>query len=214
MEFQTKCKICRAGPQKLIKKKKEYSYCPECQFIFTLERYFPDPKTEKQRYLSHNNSMDNQGYINFLTAFLKSSVFPYASPGSYILDFGCGHTPVLTYLLEKKGYRVTKYDKYFYPEKKYRGTKFDMIVLVEVIEHLSQPLKTLKNLKKHLTPKGIISINTRFHPGDPKDFLTWWYRRDPTHRSFFSQKTLQILAERLNFPTLSLKSEDKCVLSN
>ncbi|MGM0441393.1 MAG: class I SAM-dependent methyltransferase [Elusimicrobiota bacterium] len=214
MTIKNKCRICGFQKLQLIQDSKKYSLCPRCKFIFTHRQYFPDKKTEKERYITHNNSLDNKGYVDFLTSFLKKCVFPYTNSGARILDFGCGHTPVLSYLLEQNGYRVNKYDKYFYPDTDYKNQKYDIIVLVEVIEHLKDPLKTLKNLTELLSNNGILSINTRFHPGNSKDFLNWWYKRDPTHRSFFSKKTLHFLGDKLNFKSIRLKDKDKCVFSN
>jgi len=45
-------------------------------------------------------------------------------------------------------------------ETKYLGKKFDIIISSEVIEHLPNPTKHIKNIAKHLKEKGILVIST------------------------------------------------------
>jgi 2-polyprenyl-3-methyl-5-hydroxy-6-metoxy-1,4-benzoquinol methylase len=87
-------------------------------------------------------------------------------------------------MLIDMGFHVDIYDKFFAPEEIYINNTYDLITATEVMEHLRDPLPTIKLLKKHTNKKGIIAIMTAFHPLDETKFMEWWYRRDKTHISF------------------------------
>ena len=74
--------------------------------------------------------------------------------------------------------------------------KFDLIYLVEVIEHLEDPIKTLKELSKSLKEKGKIFISTPM--GMKREFLTRAYEAD-SHLHFFSKKSLSFALKEAGF---------------
>jgi 2-polyprenyl-3-methyl-5-hydroxy-6-metoxy-1,4-benzoquinol methylase len=118
--------------------------------------------------------------------------------GSEILEFGCGPGPVLAKLLENEGAKVTKYDKFFFDDESYKEKKYDFITSTEVFEHLQHPKESLAELAELLKPGGMIAIMTNFHLNDTDRFLKWWYRRDPTHISFFNKRVFEVLTKKLN----------------
>ncbi len=174
----TKCKICGCLTSSFIENKKKYYYCSSCSFVFLDSSFIVSPKLEKERYLKHENTLSNKGYVSMLSSFI--SKIPVHG---HVLDFGCGPTLVLKKLISKKGFSVDAYDKYFHPCEL---SKYDVITCTEVVEHLSDPLSTLKMLKEHLNSSGCIAVMTLFHP---KDLSGWWYLSDETHISFFDKKT-------------------------
>ena len=155
------------------------------------------PEKEKQEYLHHNNTPENEGYVAMFKDFIEKCIDPYQDKIKAALDFGCGPGPVLAGLLKEKGFEVDIYDKYFAPEKIFENKKYDLITSTEVLEHLADPLETLKTLKNHLNKNGILAIMTLFHPNNEEGFKKWWYRRDSTHISFYRPKTFEILAKML-----------------
>jgi 2-polyprenyl-3-methyl-5-hydroxy-6-metoxy-1,4-benzoquinol methylase len=101
-----------------------------------------------------------------------------------------------------------------YPDKTY-----DLITCTEVLEHLKDPLETLRMLKDRLNPGGILAVMTLFHPvydisstPDPlpceKVFKAWWYRRDPTHISFFRPETFYHAARLLDMTILIMDEKN------
>lgn len=84
-----------------------------------------------------------------------------------VLDYGCGHGIFVRYLLENgivaEGY--DKFNPFFYKEdlKNY----FDIVTMVEVIEHLAQPFEELDDIYIALKPNGILYVETSF-----SDWLT------------------------------------------
>jgi hypothetical protein len=74
---------------------------------------------------------------------------------------------------------------------------------VEVIEHLPNLWEELEEIHKVLTDKGIILFTTLLTnefidlTSAAEVFKTWWYKDDPTHVSFFNDRSIFRLAEIL-----------------
>ncbi len=134
------------------------------------------------------------------------------APSGARAGIGAGPGPVLAELLRKEGFQTDIYDKYFAPEKVYLNKKYDLITATEVFEHLKDPLSTLKLLKKHLNANGILAIMTLFHQNDDEHFKQWWYRRDSTHISFYTPKTLQYMADLLGMKIILVDDKNVCVM--
>ncbi len=208
------CKICAAETIALQDLQFNHTYysCQVCEFIFLEAKYRVCPEEEKERYLEHNNTLENKGYVKMFRDFMNSALSPYQTSIEKVLDFGCGPGPVLPLLLEEKGWSVDRYDPYFFPEKIYQGRRYDLITATEVFEHLCDPLETTSLLKEHLAFNGLLAIMTLFHPLDPEQFLKWWYRRDCTHISFFTPRTFDCLAKKLKMRVLLVEKNKICVL--
>lgn len=199
-----RCPLC-SGPCRSAKDGigKLYHFCDECGFAYLDRTYHPGPLEEKKRYELHNNDPADEGYRQWLTRFAEKSVFPFAHPGDRILDFGCGPEPVLASILVQKGFEVSWYDKYFY-QIPVHGP-FDFITSTEVIEHVADPGRFLRELKVFLRPGGFLALMTQFRPAGDSEFFRWWYRQDTTHISFFTEKTLFRLGAETG---LSVESSD------
>lgn len=208
------CKICFSETERIEDNKKNIIYynCKKCDYIFIDEESIYSPENEKSRYLKHENTLNNLGYVEMFNNFIEKYIICYKENIKRILDFGCGSVPVLAKLLRNRGFLVDIYDKYFFPEKDYLKKKYDLIILSEVIEHLKDPLKELIRLKENLNIDGKFIFMTLFHPRDKDKFLKWWYKEDFTHISFFSNKTFKYLAELLNMKLLMIDNKKVCVL--
>jgi 2-polyprenyl-3-methyl-5-hydroxy-6-metoxy-1,4-benzoquinol methylase len=183
------------------------------------------PDQELNRYLKHTNSLDNTGYVDMLNAFIDKSITPFRQNIKTILDFGSGPEPVLAQLLREMGFKVDIYDIFFAPEEEYLDRTYDLITCTEVLEHLKDPLKALGILRNLLNPGGIIAIMTLFHPvydlsptpdqlPCEKIFKDWWYRRDPTHISFFRPETFYHIAKSLDLTILTMDQKNTVSFQN
>ncbi len=208
------CKICAAGTKPLWDEqfKISYFFCSRCQYIFIDEKEIVSPEQEIALYKQHNNTLENEGYVNMFEAFISKTILPYQERIKRVMDFGCGPGPVLAELLKRRGFEVDVYDPYFYPETIFEQRNYDLITATEVFEHLKDPLETARLLRGHLNPCGILAVMTLFHPGEASAFKKWWYRHDPTHISFFQPQTFKALADRLGFRVLMFDSKNLCVL--
>lgn len=210
------CKICSSGA-KAIRDEQfdlDYYYCSYCEFIFIDDKEIVSEKEELEEYMKHENSLEDEGYVNMFKRFIETNISPYKKYIKSALDFGCGPGPVLAELLKKEGFKVDIYDPYFSPLEVFRNKTYDLITSTEVFEHLKEPLETIDLLKKHLSKNGILVIMTLFHPNDEEKFKKWWYRREATHISFYTPKTLKYLANKFDMNVLKIDNKNICVLQN
>ncbi|NIQ00422.1 MAG: class I SAM-dependent methyltransferase, partial [Nitrospinaceae bacterium] len=111
---------------------REYWSCPCCALIFVPARYFLSRDEEKKRYLLHENSLANEGYVKMFQD--KIRILRSACPGvRTALDYGCGYAPVLQTLLRREGIRTDVYDSMFYPEMP-APAAYDLVISTETFE--------------------------------------------------------------------------------
>jgi hypothetical protein len=193
----SQCVICSNKTEQWIIKDKLYFYCSNCNFISLDKKYFVSKKQQKLRYLKHNNNLENKGYVDMLNGFIDI-IIKNKKGIEKALDFGSGPNPVLKMLLEKKRIKTDIYDIHFQKNKIFSNKKYDLITMTEVLEHIKNPLNTLKMLSKHLNKEGIIAIMTLFHPNKKDLFQDWWYITDETHIGFYTIKTIEKIAELIS----------------
>ena len=208
-----KCKICHF-PTKLFEDQqlqKHYFYCSNCQCISLDARYYLSSEKEHSLYDNHHNSLENEGYVKMFEDFLDF-FWDDLTGKKNVLDFGSGPTPVLSQLLAKRDVHVDYYDKFYQPIQCFENQTYDLITSTEVFEHLDEPMSVLKLLADHLNPNGIIALMTLFHNDDEAHFLKWWYRRDPTHITFYTPKTIEILAHNCGLEVIKTDGKRIAVL--
>jgi len=207
------CKICNSGTTYIIdiKTKKKYHKCLKCEYIFLNELFYIDYKAEKKHYDKHHNSFESLGYVKMFEDLIEEFVTPYEKDIDTSLDFGCGEGEVLAILLQNNKIRCDRYDLFYFPKKTYEGKEYDLIVSTEVLEHLENPLKVLKELLSHVKTDGYLLLMSAFHPADDEKFLKWWYIRDITHIGFFNLKTFEYLAGELSLKILKHNSKNTII---
>jgi 2-polyprenyl-6-hydroxyphenyl methylase/3-demethylubiquinone-9 3-methyltransferase len=166
--------------------------------------------------------------------FLLPAVGPFLrslSPGSRVLDFGCGNGSLLARFtdcgFELHGVDASK-SGILQARLHHRAiafhladvtaplppdlvqASFDAIVCTEVVEHVFEPRKLLRNIFALLKPGGQLLITTPYH-GYLKNlalavtgrmdahFTALW---DHGHIKFFSRRTLSALLEEASFQQL------------
>jgi SAM-dependent methyltransferase len=172
-----------------------YHQCDQCELIFKDPSHFPTVSREKAQYDHHNNSLDNEGYVQMFETFIGFAL-QEAIPKT-ALDFGSGPTPVLAALLSRRTIQTDHFDPIYAPTLP--DHTYDLITSTEVFEHLHDPHTTLKQIIQRLNKEGYLAIMTQFHPNNRDQFLKWWYRRDPTHVLFFRPKTFATIAQKYKF---------------
>lgn len=187
-----------------------YYRCTCCALIFIDDIHIVSPIEEKARYDTHNNSLDNEGYVAMLERFLRTAVYPFVPAGAHALDFGSGPGPVLQHLLQRKGYTADIYDRYYAPKHVYAGKKYDLITTTETIEHVQDAASLFTFFSEHLKSGGTLAIMTQFY-SSVEEFPRWWYRRDPTHIRFYHRDTFAWIAE--NHPFKLCFIDDKNTIS-
>ena len=107
---------------------------------------------------------------------------------SRLLDYGCGEN---YFVLQGNSKNWIGYD---YPKGKIPNGKFDFILLFGVLEHLSNPLKILKDLNSRLNPNGKIIIRTVETETD----IPYRYRV-PIHLVWWSKKSIEEIFKKSGF---------------
>lgn len=118
-----------------------------------------------------------------------------------ILDYGCGNGLFIEYL-RKKGYsRVEGYDPFVAPFSKVPESRFDCVVANDVIEHVSDPRRIIRECAQLVKPGGLLYIGTA--DSDPVNMAELephiMRLHQPFHRVILSQKSLLRLAEETGF---------------
>lgn len=189
----------------------QYYHCPTCDLITMDESCFLGPQEEQDRYLLHQNTLENEGYVNYLMNFIRTSGIDRLRGVKRALDYGCGPGPVLQVLLERRGIKTDIYDPYFFPKRDFLQYRYDLITCTEVLEHCKNPLATLRLLEALLTEGGVLAVTTIFHT-TADNFNKWWYRQDPTHICFYSPRTFAWLVGSFNFKMEYTDDRSICVL--
>lgn len=209
-----KCKICSGLVTTFFDPRMgcDTYHCEACQFIFKDAAAYVAPDRELKQYNQHNNTIDSPGYVEMFEAYIERCITPYKSRIETVLEFGSGPGPVLSQLLEKHGFHVEIYDKFFSPEPVYEGKQYDLITATEVIEHIDDPVGIMRFFHTHLKPGGYLALMTQFHTNEIATYLKWWYRADPTHICFFRPETFKVLGDISSFSVIDADPKKLVVL--
>ena len=197
------CPLCNHSSVAFFTTKSHQYYCCDfCKGIFMSDDDLPVLSDEKNRYLEHNNDINDVRYQQFVMPIVQQVVDHY-TPEHRGLDFGAGTGPVISKLLTDRSYQIVQYDPFFHNYPELLLDKYDYIVACEVIEHFHQPNVEFVRLKEMLKPGGrLICMTTIYHPGI--DFKTWYYKNDPTHVFFYHSDTLQFIQKTYGFSELQI----------
>lgn len=199
------CILCHSVLEKPIHVEKEHRFfdCENCGSIVRSTDTFPDFETEKERYETHNNDVNDLRYQKFVSPITNAVQANFKPQNSIGLDFGAGTGPVITKVLNDKGYKLNLYDPFFHPDKSVLNQKYDYIVCCEVIEHFHNPFKEFELLKSLLKPSGKLYCMTDIFSKN-LDFGNWYYKNDPTHVIFYTEKSLRWIQREIEFSTLEI----------
>ncbi len=173
----------------------DYYQCQDCDLVFRDPQTYLNSLTEKSRYETHENSMENKGYVQFLSPVVESLV-PFLHQGDCGLDYGSGPGPILDILFKEQGYQVFNYDPFFNNDPLVLKKSFQFVTCTEAIEHFYKPHDDLKMILSVLDTKGYLVLMTELNSGK-ETFHNWYYRNDETHVCFLSHKTLDWIAKNL-----------------
>lgn len=191
-----KCPLCHSEKTSFHYEgeSREYYACGNCEMVFVPEAFFVTSSVEKRKYENHQNFPEDLVYQNYLKQIMDP-VQERIVDGAVGLDFGCGPGPVLSQMFVASGYETDVYDAYFAPCVEVFGKSYDFITACEVVEHFYKPQMELDRLFNMLRANGILAIKTQLVPADGS-FSQWYYKRDITHVSFFSEKSFRYLEDK------------------
>jgi len=198
------CPLCSGAKHVYYREgKRTYYQCKECGSISLDESCHLSPKAEKERYLEHNNDVDDDRYQNFVKPITSAILSDFKSHHKG-LDYGAGTGPVITKILADCSYNIKTYDPYFHNYPDYLKEKYDYIVCCEVMEHFNNPYIEFKRLKNLLHENGKLYCKTELFKEDT-DFKNWYYKNDPTHVFFYTEKSINWIKETFAFNDIIIK---------
>lgn len=197
------CPLCQSGDTRFLHRSddrhgiREFYECRTCDLAFAPPEFHLPPDAEMRRYLMHDNDPDDHRYRSFLSR-LWSPLKPLLTEGERGLDYGCGPGPALVQMMREDGFRVEKYDLYFFPDTGPLARTYDFITCTETVEHLRRPMEVFTLFDSILRPRGKLGIMTGILD-DRSKFGDWHYQRDPTHIAFYTRRTLDWIAARMGW---------------
>jgi SAM-dependent methyltransferase len=83
---------------------------------------------------------------------------------------------------------------------------YDVVVAIEVLEHIKDPHEALKTIHRVLKPGGLLLFTTGNLARHRGDIATWFYARHPeVHISFFTPNAFRRLADRYGLHPLPVR---------
>lgn len=157
---------------------------------------------EKAHYDCHQNDSKDKEYQKFVSPIVNSVQKDFKSSHKG-LDFGCGKDSAIIFLLRKNGYNIIGYDYYYDNNPKTITKNYDYITCSEVIEHFQNPIAEFKKLYEMLNPGGKLYCMTELF-SETMNFDEWYYKNDPTHVFFYSEKTIEWISGHFGFESFSI----------
>lgn len=188
---------------------RNYFHCQHCDLIFMDPAQRLNLIEERQRYDLHSDQ-GGAGHRAFLMPLVKMIQEYYKktpTPPNEVstLDYGCGTVPALSEILAAEGMKTYFYDIFYHPNVEEFRRTYNLITSTEVWEHLYNPQEVIEKQLRLLKSHGLLAVMTSTHRG-AGTFADWHYRRDPTHVSFFSEKTMNYLEKRYGLQLLKKQS--------
>ncbi len=198
------CLLCKSTNTTIFYKERQHTFfkCSPCLSVYRDPDTFLTLTDEKNRYLSHNNDVNDPRYQEFVSPLVLAVINDFC-PGSKGLDFGSGTGPVVAKLLSENGYNIALYDPFFHPNIVPLSDVYDFIVCCEVIEHFHHPEKEFNLLKGILKPGGKLYCMTHLLSEDT-EFSSWYYKEDPTHVLFYSEENLNWIRDKIGFSEVKI----------
>ena len=170
-----------------------YYECESCKTLFVHEGLDQMNKvcgeSEDERNRLHND--DRIGRFIY-----------YVGINSFILDYGCG-SGLLVKDAKNRWLNIDGYDLHNLEYCKLKDTHYDLVSMIEVVEHLSKPFKEFDEVYNLLEDGGILYIETSFTDTLEKP-LSFNHYVNPTlgHATIFSNLGLDTLLKSKGFNRL------------
>ncbi len=240
-----KCMLCGSDePHTLsIQKSWPVSLCKKCGFIYLSSR--PVESALETMYSNEYYESAEVGYGGYVDNFHKynsifmrlfqrraSDIEPFRGNGR-LLEVGCAHGFLLDYLRDQHwqvqglevsplaaGYASNELGLNVHCGKLedagYEDDSFDVVLLLDVLEHLHRPFETLSEIGRILSPEGVLVVQCPWE-------LTHWEERAeaalkglkpctippdavPAHLYFFDPETMETCLEKGGFTTFQKQS--------
>jgi len=224
MENQRPCPSCESTDADLIGDKNGFQMleCRLCRTIFTFQ--LPG-QSEAQNYDSYYPKID-LSLPDIIHERLGEIVgdFKTFRKNNRMLDIGFG-SAILMQIARKKGWQVNGLEisapaienaqklgfevfKGELAEAGFPDDHFDVVMASEILEHLSEPQKILKEIARILRPGGLLWGTTPSCRGMSYRLmkLGWTVVSPPEHIQLFSVKGMRVMLEKAGFSNVDLRT--------
>ncbi|HNY11350.1 MAG TPA: class I SAM-dependent methyltransferase [Candidatus Wallbacteria bacterium] len=171
--------------------------------------YYPRSSFKLEQYKPHVEASGFMAWLDGKDCF----AFKWVPPGVRILDIGCGFGEMLGYhkargcdvygveadsnilrVAEKFGFNVKVG---LFDPKNYERDFFDYVTMDQVIEHMADPVETLRGIARILKPGGTAVLSAPNSNGwGAKIFGKRWINwHAPYHLQHFSMRSMKLSAE-------------------
>jgi hypothetical protein len=202
-----RCVLCASGRDKVFsttllqKHEVDYFYCENCGLLQTEEPYWL-----QEAYSSAIADADTGLVLrNLAIARRLSAVLYFCFDREGVFVDAAGGYGLLTRLLRDTGFDFYWQDKYCQNQfaRGFEAEGIDRSVAAvtafEVLEHVQDPLEFIDSVLSEFGSRTFV-FTTELFAGDPPAPGRWWYYTPQTgqHISFFQERTLRYLGERLS----------------
>ncbi len=200
------CKICQSDTKfifnaKVLKKYDvKYFKCSNCDYLFTEEPYWLEESYKSPINISDTGILDRNLYFGKV---LTSLIYFFFNKNRTYLDFAGGYG-IFTRHMRDIGFNFYWTDKYStnllargFEDEQLAMQGIEAITVFEVFEHLAEPFE---EIEKMLYISSNIFFSTTLLPSAIPEPDKWWYYNfnHGQHISFYSHKTLEIIARKYN----------------
>ncbi len=143
---------------------------------------------------------DPRQTISYGNGINVANYFEEAKDQIKVLDFGAGGNPGNTGLaLIERGFDVTSFEPYLADQaSKIKYHQYDVIIMIEVIEHCHNLAEVGDLMSKLLSRDGVLWIQTALHahPAEADILSSWYIAPRNGHISIFTLPALTMLFRR------------------
>ena len=204
MDKQYNCRICEAElipswkTQIRDRFKTRYYRCPTCGSLqlhgleWLRDAYWGDTSIRHDEGRFRRNKI----VYNFLDHIMHTS---FKGIDIRLLDYGSGEEAILSSIVQKHNDRVEthNYDPYFNKMSSIPNGRFNIIMCIEVMEHLKNVDAFFEHIRSKIHRNGIVVCSTNlFMPSGPKAHTKSWSYLTPEigqHITFWSKKSLRYM---------------------
>jgi len=228
------CPICKSTLTRwrvsLLLGRFRLSQCTNCQLVFQnppkeVPGLYSDGYFGVEEDQAATTSFDELKRWSFERMMRGIIQKPKIAAGGRVLDVGCGRGALLD-VLSAKGFdahgvelgeqnweiasrRHPNRVRYGTLERaRFRGNFFDLVTIFDVIEHMSDPMRTLKEVRRVLKPKGFVYLLTpNIHSINSLLLGKHWYQYKPNeHLFYFSPNSLSTILKQCEFSDILIHS--------
>ncbi len=223
-----KCNICQSEKDKQVLRNGERIILKKCRGCNTISlESFPDANRIEEMYSDeYYRKLINADPITELRYRQLLKRISNYRPYGRLLEVGCG-TGLFLKTAQSAGWEVTGVDISEsavcwckenlgldvtcaeLPELKFPDESFDVITVLEVIEHVKRPIEYLQDVHRILRKEGILVISTpNFNSLSRIILKEQWSGLNPSHLFYFTPSTIHTVLKKSGFANIEIETRN------